>query len=49
MPDSLFTFVAGYSRVIKDFVEVSLLLREGDEIVAILPDSIAYGAKELLI
>lgn len=45
MPDSLFTFVAGYSRVIKGFSEVSLLLREGDEIVAILPDSIAYGKK----
>ncbi|MDE5421367.1 FKBP-type peptidyl-prolyl cis-trans isomerase [Ancylomarina sp. DW003] len=45
MPDSLFTYVAGYSRVIKGFAEVSLLLREGDEIVAILPDSIAYGAK----
>jgi FKBP-type peptidyl-prolyl cis-trans isomerase len=49
MPDSLFIFVAGYSRVIKGFAEVSLLLREGDEIVAILPDSIAYGAKELVI
>lgn len=44
-PDSLYTYVAGFSRVIKGFAEVSLLLREGDEIVAILPDSLAYGAK----
>jgi len=44
-PDSLFTYVAGFSRVIKGFAEVSLLLKEGDEIVAILPDSLAYGAK----
>ena len=45
MKDSSFTYVAGYSRLIKGFAEVSLLLREGDEIVAILPDSLAYGAK----
>ena len=44
-PDSLYTFILGFSRVIKGFEEVSSLLREGDEIVAILPDSIAYGAK----
>ncbi|MCU4155675.1 FKBP-type peptidyl-prolyl cis-trans isomerase [Carboxylicivirga sp. A043] len=45
LPDSLFTFVADSTRLIKGFTEVSLLLREGDEIVAILPDSLAYGAK----
>ncbi len=44
-PDSLYTYIAGFSRVIKGFAEVSMLLREGDEIVAILPDSIAYGAR----
>ena len=44
-PDSLYTYIAGFSRVIKGFAEVSFLLREGDEIVAILPDSIAYGDK----
>lgn len=45
LPDSLFTFVADSTRLIKGFTEVSLLLREGDEIIAILPDSLAYGAK----
>jgi len=44
-PDSLFTFIADSTRLIKGFTEVSLLLREGDEIIAILPDSLAYGAK----
>jgi len=44
-PDSLYTYVLGFSRVIKGFEEVSSLLREGDEIIAILPDSIAYGAR----
>lgn len=41
--DSLFTFITGNSEVIKGFDEVTLLLREGDEVVAILPDSLAYG------
>jgi len=45
LPDSLFTFVADSTRLIKGFTEVSLLLREGDEIIAVLPDSLAYGAK----
>jgi len=44
-PDSLFTFVAGFTRLIKGFTEMSMLLREGDEVIAILPDSLAYGAK----
>ncbi len=44
-PDSLFTFIAGFTRLIKGFDEVTMLLRQGDEIIAILPDSIAYGAK----
>ena len=45
LPDSLFTFIAGYTRLITGFVEAYWLLREGDEIIAILPDSLAYGAK----
>jgi FKBP-type peptidyl-prolyl cis-trans isomerase len=45
LPDSLFTFVVDSTRLIKGFTEVCRLLREGDEIVAILPDSLAYGAK----
>ncbi|MDQ2179051.1 FKBP-type peptidyl-prolyl cis-trans isomerase [Marinifilum sp. D714] len=45
LPDSLFTYVADYSRLIKGFKEVSMLLREGDEVVAILPDSLAYGSR----
>ncbi|RKE04710.1 FKBP-type peptidyl-prolyl cis-trans isomerase [Marinifilum flexuosum] len=45
LPDSLFTYTADYSRLIKGFTEISMLLREGDEVVAILPDSLAYGSK----
>lgn len=45
LPDSLFTFIADSTRLIKGFTEVSMLLREGDEIIAVLPDSLAYGAK----
>ncbi|NOU60751.1 FKBP-type peptidyl-prolyl cis-trans isomerase [Marinifilum caeruleilacunae] len=45
LPDSLFTYVANYSRLIKGFTEMTMLLREGDEVVAILPDSLAYGAR----
>ncbi len=45
LPDSLFTYVANYSRLIKGFTEMTMLLREGDEVIAILPDSLAYGAK----
>lgn len=44
-PDSLFTFTAGRTRLIKGFTEMALLLREGDEVVAIMPPSIAYGSK----
>lgn len=43
-PDSLYTFTANKSRVIRGFNEMVMLLREGDEVVAILPDSLAYGA-----
>jgi peptidylprolyl isomerase len=44
-PDSSFVFVAGKDRMIKGFTEVTLKLREGDEIVAILPPQLAYGEK----
>jgi hypothetical protein len=44
-PDSLFTFVAGVGGVIKGFDEMALLMREGDNVLAILPDSLAYGDK----
>lgn len=41
--DSLFTFITGTSSVIKGFEEMALLMREGDNVGAILPDSLAYG------
>ncbi|MCK0131482.1 FKBP-type peptidyl-prolyl cis-trans isomerase [Flavobacteriaceae bacterium F08102] len=44
-PDSLFTYLAGSGQVIKGFEEMGLLLREGDEVVAIMPPDIAYGEK----
>ena len=43
--DSLFTLIANKDKMIKGFTEMIMLLREGDEIVAILPDSLAYGEK----
>lgn len=42
-PDSLFTYIAGYSSLIKGFTEVSYLLRQGDEVVVIIPPQLAYG------
>lgn len=44
-PDSLFAFVAGVGDVIKGFDEMALLMRAGDNVLAILPDSLAYGDK----
>lgn len=44
-PDSSFSFIAGKDRMIKGFTEVTLKLREGDEIIAILPPDLAYGEK----
>ncbi len=41
--DSIFSFVVGNSQVIKGFEEMALLMREGDNVVAILPGSLAYG------
>lgn len=43
-PDSLFTFIAGTGQVIRGFDEMAMLMRRGDQVVAILPDSLAYGS-----
>jgi len=43
--DSLFTFIYENHSMIKGFIELNNYLVEGDEVVAILPDSIAYGKK----
>ena len=43
--DSSFVFVANKDRMIKGFTEVTMLLHEGDEIVAILPPELAYGER----
>lgn len=44
-PDSVFAFIHQKTSLIKGFKEVHNYLVEGDEIIAILPDSLAYGAK----
>jgi len=41
--DSLFTFIMNGTVLIKGFNEMSMRLRQGDEIVAIIPDSLGYG------
>lgn len=43
MADSSFTFIHAYTSLIAGFSELNSYLREGDEVVAILPDSLAYG------
>ena len=43
--DSVFTHIAARGGVIKGYDEMGLLLREGDNVVAILPSDIAYGDK----
>lgn len=43
--DSVFTHIAARGGVIKGYDEMALLLREGDNVVAILPSDIAYGDK----
>jgi len=43
MPDSLFVFQAGAPNLIDGFNEMALLLKEGDEVSAFMPPSIAYG------
>jgi len=41
--DSVFQFIHGKTRLIKGFTELNNYLSEGDEVIAILPDSLAYG------
>ncbi|MDB4304109.1 FKBP-type peptidyl-prolyl cis-trans isomerase [Desulfosarcina sp.] len=41
--DSVFQFTHGKTRLIKGFSELNNYLSEGDEVIAILPDSLAYG------
>ena len=43
--DSVFTHIAARGGVIKGYDEMALLLREGDDVFAILPSDIAYGDK----
>lgn len=43
--DSLFTYIADFTSVIKGFSEMTMLMQEGDNVVAILPDSLAYGTR----
>ena len=43
--DSSFTYIADRGGVIKGYNEMALLLREGDDVAAFLPGSIAYGDK----
>ena len=43
--DSLFTYIADRGGVIKGYNEMAMLLREGDDVVAIMPSTIAYGEK----
>ncbi|WP_425389847.1 FKBP-type peptidyl-prolyl cis-trans isomerase [Ekhidna sp.] len=44
--DSVFTFIQGRTTLIKGALELYPLLKEGDEVVAIMPDSIAYGKSD---
>ena len=41
--DSIFEFVHGKTPLIKGFSELNNYLIEGDEVIAIIPDSLAYG------
>ena len=41
--DSIFEFIHGISSLIKGFSELNNYLVEGDEVIAIIPDSLAYG------
>lgn len=43
--DSVFTFIHRKTSLIKGFTELYDYLYEGDEVIAILPDSLAYGEK----
>ena len=41
--DSIFEFIHGSNAVIEGFSELNSYLIEGDEVIAIIPDSLAYG------
>lgn len=41
--DSIFSFIHGKTSLIKGFKELHNYLVEGDEVIAIIPDSLAYG------
>jgi len=43
--DSVFGFILGKTSLIKGFEELNTYLVEGDKVIAILPDSLAYGNK----
>ncbi|WCO00769.1 FKBP-type peptidyl-prolyl cis-trans isomerase [Psychroserpens ponticola] len=43
--DSVFAFIHGKTTLIKGFTELNSYLAEGDKVIAILPDSLAYGNK----
>ena len=43
--DSSFTYIADRGGVIKGYNEMAMLMREGDDVAAFLPSSIAYGEK----
>ncbi|MFK7952336.1 MAG: FKBP-type peptidyl-prolyl cis-trans isomerase [Ekhidna sp.] len=44
--DSTFSFIQGKTSLIKGALELYPLLREGDELVAIIPDSLGYGKED---
>lgn len=44
--DSTFSFIQGRTSLIKGALELYPLLREGDELVAIIPDSLGYGKED---
>ena len=43
--DSIFSHIAGRGGVISGYDEMALLMRRGDNVVAILPSNLAYGEK----
>jgi len=43
--DSSFTYIADRGGVIEGYNEMAMLMREGDDVAAFLPGSIAYGEK----
>lgn len=46
MNDSVFKFIQEEETMIKGFTELNSYLVEGDEVIAVLPDSIAYGKED---